>query len=135
MVAEMNTRMTALIGAGLLIAGCGGPTELQRRACDMYVEAGGAEDVSLAELVKMYNTPEMVAYFEAENARNAGNPNIAQKTPQTFADRMYAFEKERNEKAREIVRRRLNISMREVDEALSKCMTTALKEEAARTKR
>ncbi len=45
-----------LIGIGATIFGCG-PTELQRRACDMYVDAGGRAEPDLAYWVKFFNAP------------------------------------------------------------------------------
>jgi hypothetical protein len=64
--------------------------------------------------------------MKPNNARYAHNPYITPETVQSRAESQFAYGKERNDKARGIVSLRLNLSMREVNEALAKCFPKQL---------
>ncbi len=106
-----------------LLVGCGpsAQQQLQKRVCEMYEDAGGGRETSLSEWLKWFNTPEKLAEMKANNARNADNPYITPETLESRAESQFAYGRERNERARSIVSVRLNISLRETDEAMRKC--------------
>jgi len=110
---EMRRAMiVALIGVGAtLAAGCG-PSALQRRACDMYAEAGGGP--GLADPPPAVRDGKVVPYQEWAVAAYRGS---------------------RNREARAAVSARLSISLREVGEALGKCGPAPAAEKRLRSPR
>lgn len=115
--------ITPVLGIALLV-GCGpsAQQQLQKRVCEMYEDAGGSRtETSLNEWLEFFNAPERVAEIKANNARHWDNPYITPETVQSRAESQFAYGKEKNDKARGIVSLRLNLSMREVNEALAKC--------------
>lgn len=99
----------------LLVVGCG-PSAVEQRACDMYVEAGGSTDK------RTEATDPIATDTNSESMRKAFG-----ETPQERAAYFTALGKETNEKARAVASARLTLSLREVDEALKKCLDSTLK--------
>ena len=97
----------ALVGT-VLVAGCG-PTALQQRACDLFVEAGGEREHAHAYWVKAYS--EQVI-----------KPKEGGMTAQRLADMAIASYKRQKAKITASVAARLSMSLRDVDEALEKCV-------------
>jgi hypothetical protein len=124
----IRSRVAALVGA-VMLAGCDPdaasvavtPSGQERRVCEIYGDVGGGPDFTLAYWVKDFNEPKEVAKIEARNAEYAGNQYIKPDTPQSRAEGQFAYGREKNEKARNVVSLRLAISLREVSEALLKC--------------
>jgi hypothetical protein len=113
-----------LIGIGATVSGCG-PTELQRRTCDMYVDAGGRAAPDLAYWIKFFNAPNAVDDMNKRYAEREG-PKPPE-TSQVRAQRHVASVKLANQMAKDIVSARLSISLREVDQALEKCLSSTLR--------
>jgi hypothetical protein len=110
----------------LLLAGCG-PSRVEQRACDMYVEQDGGHDPSVAEWVKTFSDPTWIENNRKQNEKYEWTDIWANKTVQDHAEAQARFVKDRNEKVRALVSAQLSISLREVDEALKKCMDSAMK--------
>jgi hypothetical protein len=115
-----------LVGVFLLVgctpSGPPAPSTEQKRACEMYLDArGDLNPPTLAYWVEHFSKPEQIAAMKKSNAENKGNPFITQDTPQSAAERQFAFGSDLYSKAKASVSMRLAISLREVDEALEKC--------------
>ena len=109
---------------GALVTACGPdaasvavtPSGQERRVCEMYGDAGGSPE-SLAYWVKHFNEPAQVAEIEKNNA----SPYGTKYTPQSRAERQFAYGIKKNSEAKASVSMRLSISLREVNDALAKC--------------
>jgi hypothetical protein len=110
----------------LLLVGCG-PSRVEQRACDLYVEQDGGHDVSVEEWVKTFSDPTWIENNRRRNEKNGLTDIWANKPVQEHAEAQARFVKDRNEKVRALVSSQLSISLREVDEALKKCMDSATK--------
>jgi hypothetical protein len=120
--------MTALLAllVVLLLAGCG-PSRVEQRVCDMYVEQDGGPDPSVAEWVKTFSDPTWIEKNRRQNEKYGWTDIWTNKTVREHAEAQARFIKDRNEKVRALVSAQLSISPREVDEALRKCMDSAMK--------
>lgn len=116
----------------LILAGCG-PSRIEQQACDLYVEQDGGPDLSVAEWVKTLSDPTWIENNRKQNEKYGRTDIWANKTVQEHAEAQARFTKDRNEKVRALVSARLSISPREVDEALKKCMDSAMKAMFKRT--
>jgi hypothetical protein len=141
----LKTWIIVLIAA--LLAGCG-PSAQQRRACEMYADAGGsASDMESVDYwVPVFSTPEerakpakdradyeaaLLASFHASGIftdaehlareRAAWSYPLPDPTPQERAEGQAAFIRKANTAAREGVAQRLTMSLREVADALTRC--------------
>jgi hypothetical protein len=99
--------LIALAGM-VLLAGCG-PSALQQRACNLFVEAGGAREHDHAYWVKAYSDQLI-------------KPREGGMTARTLADMAVVFFKREKIKIVASVATRLSMSLREVDAALVKCV-------------
>jgi hypothetical protein len=109
-------RLLTVAGIVGLVAGCG-PSAVQQRACDMYVETGGLAELDVAELAKEWSSPEKARELAGINAVKPEESFTAQ----TWAERIAEVQREKNERVRRIVGQRMTLSLREVDAAMKKC--------------
>jgi hypothetical protein len=100
--------LIALGGTVLFLAGCG-PSALQQRACDLFVDAGGAREHDHAYWVKVYSDQLI-------------KPKEGGVAARKLADMAVVFFKREKTKIAASVATRLSMSVREVDEALLKCV-------------
>ena len=113
------------------LSGLGGVAQFvstQRRvscACARYVDAGGRAEPDLAYWVKFFNAPDAVDDMNKRYAEREGLK--PPETPQVRAQRHVASVKLANQMAKDIVSARLSISLREVDQALEKCLSSTLR--------
>lgn len=104
----MRGTVVIALAATTFLAGCG-PTALQQRACDLFVEAGGQREHDHAYWVKAYSEQLI-------------KPKEGGMTALELADMAVVFFKHEKTKIAASVATRLSISVREVDEALEKCV-------------
>lgn len=124
----MRARTVIIIAVLCLLLSACGPTEVQRRACDFYVEAGGDADSSIEDQ-RRYYTEERVAAFTEQQKKSIGT------TPEAAAQTMHEYRKGKNAKALAAVAARLGLSLREVDDALARCLKSAIAASDARQQR
>jgi hypothetical protein len=104
----MKRAFVIALTTAMLLAGCG-PTALQQRACDLFVEAGGEREHDHAYWVKAYSDQLI-------------KPKEGGVTARELADLAVAFYQREKKKITAGVAARLSISLRDVDEALAKCV-------------
>jgi hypothetical protein len=104
----MRWAVVIALAGTVLLAGCG-PSALQQRACDLFVEAGGARERDHAYWVKAYSDQLI-------------KPKEGGMTARELADMAVVFFKREKTKIAASVATSLSMSLREVDEALVKCL-------------
>jgi hypothetical protein len=104
----MRGTVVIALAATAFLAGCG-PTALQQRACDRFVEAGGQREHDHAYWVKAYSDQLI-------------KPKEGGMTARALADMAVAFHKREKTRIAASVATHLSMSLREVDEALGKCV-------------
>jgi hypothetical protein len=104
----MRWALLIALGGVVLLAGCG-PSALQQRACDLFVDAGGARERDHSYWVKTYSDQLI-------------KPKEGGMTALKLADMAVVFFRREKIKIAAGVATRLSMSLREVDAALVKCV-------------
>jgi len=122
-----SKRITAALTA-VLLAACG-PSAMERRTCDIYVEAGGDRDLTATDEPRILAQAREMHAALTESLRAL--PGY--ETPEAMAANQLKSTRASNAEARAAVALRLGLSQREVDAALAKCLADAVR--AARRQR
>ena len=113
----MRRTVGIALAATSLLASCG-PTPLQRRACDMFVEAGGEISESPEVMLKFFSDPKIIASnkatSDAEDAKNANKNVLKNMTPQDWVDSTVVYYEQKKVEGSAVVSARLTISLREM---------------------
>lgn len=117
----MRRAVVVLLGVSLALAGCG-PNAQEVRICEMYVDADGGMARSVADWLK--SDKEFPVPDRAELVAASGMSS--EQWAQQHAQHMAEFTQAQNARARSIVSARLAVSLREVDEALGRCLESSL---------